>query len=83
VEEKKRGRPREYTTGQAAKVLSERLGRHVSTEQVRRWIASGKLGGSRLADSWYRTTDRDIAAFIEANTRKTLGKTLDRQHDAE
>ena len=68
----KRGRPNSRTTGYAARVIGEALHRDVTSDQVRRWIDKGLLGGSRIGDSWYRTTDHAIAAFIEANKPQTL-----------
>ena len=66
------GRPTERTTGYAARVIGEALGRSIGPGTVRRWIDKGLLGGSRVGDSWYRTTDRAIEAFIEANKRNTV-----------
>jgi len=67
----RRGRPRARTTGEAARIIGEALGCKVSTEQVRRWIDKGLLGGTRVGDSWYRTNDRAIEIFIEGNTLDT------------
>jgi len=69
---KKRGRPAERTTGEAARILTEALGRRVTAPQVRRWIQKNMLGGTHLADSWYKTTDHDLDVFIEANTHNSV-----------
>jgi len=70
-----RGRPSRRTTGYAANAIGEALGWKVSTEQVRRWIDKGLLVGTRIGDSWYHTTDRDIQAFIEANMADSVDST--------
>ena len=65
-------RRKPYTLGEAAEVLSERLGYEVTRQTVWVWVRAGHLRTlPRVGQGWHRIASSELESFITKKTSQS------------